>query len=137
MQGGGEADNIARWKELALAEPDSRHRSDYGAFALVFAELVPWRAAWREASKGWNMRESQQVLEWQAEARLEGRAEGLRSALEQTLEQRFQAPVSAEVKTALNALSNPDELSRWLREALQASSLDAFQAAFLHGRNGA
>lgn len=63
------------------------------------------------------MRESQQVLEWQAEARAEGRAEGLRSALQQTLEQRFPTPISAEVKTALNALSDADELSRWLREA--------------------
>ncbi len=140
MQGGGGADNIARWRELALAEPDSRHRSDYGAFASVFAELMPWKAAWREALKGWNMRESQQVLEWQAEARAEGLAEGLaegqRKFLLRTLERQFHAPVPDDLKAVVETLTDPDELARWHDMAFTAPTLDAYRAAVLQGRNG-
>jgi hypothetical protein len=52
MHGGGEAGIIEQWKELASAEPDSRRRAEYGALALVFAELSGRRAEWKKGTGG-------------------------------------------------------------------------------------
>jgi hypothetical protein len=76
MQGGGESAIIARWKELAQAEPDRRRRGDYGGLALVFAEAAGRRDVWKQALEGWNVIESQQVNEWIAVGRAEGEARG-------------------------------------------------------------
>jgi hypothetical protein len=59
----------SRAKRIAAAEPDSRLRSDYGALAVIFVERTRWSAPWQQALKGWNMKESPQVLQWQEEAR--------------------------------------------------------------------
>jgi hypothetical protein len=67
---------IERWKRVAAAEPDDRLRSDYGALALVFAEAAGRHEVWAEALKGWNVKQSQQVLQWQADARQEGEKAG-------------------------------------------------------------
>ncbi len=85
MQGGGEAAVIQQWLEQARQEPYSRRRSDYGGLVLVFADAAGCRKDWKEALKGWNMEESQQVLEWIAEGEAKGeakrRAEALLDAL--------------------------------------------------------
>ena len=48
---------------------------------------------WKEALKGWNMKQSPQVLEWMAEGRAEGeikgRIEGKRQSLLRLLNRRF------------------------------------------------
>jgi hypothetical protein len=67
VQGGGKASIIERWIELALAEPDNQRRSEYAGLALVFADAAGCQPLWKEALKGWNMKQSQQVLEWMAE----------------------------------------------------------------------
>ncbi len=69
MAGGGEAGIIEEWKRLADLEPDQRIRLEYAADALIFAELPGVWGAWKTALEGWNVKVSQQVLEWQAEAR--------------------------------------------------------------------
>jgi len=74
MHGGGEAAIIAQWKRLAEAEPDPRRRADYGSLALVFSELTGCQPQWKSALEGWNMEQSAQVLEWQAQAYEIGRA---------------------------------------------------------------
>src|SRR5437773_5707723 len=96
---------IERWKDLAQAELEARRRADYAGLALVFAELTDCRPAWKQALEGWNVEQSQQVLEWQAEAEQRGRglgkAEGKGDALLQLLELRFPPALPAELATAI------------------------------------
>lgn len=140
MHGGGEPDIIEEWKRLAEQEADSNLRSDYGGIALVFAELADVSAAWRRALEGWNVRQSQQVLEWQNQARAEGKAEGQikgqQSALLRVLQRRFLNPLSTDLVETIIAMNDLDVLARWLDAAVAAASLESFRAS-LHTRNGA
>jgi hypothetical protein len=130
LQGAAEATNLMEWKRLASQEPDSHGRSDFGALALVFAELAGTAAVWRKALKGWNMRDSPQVLEWQAEARLEKLAELVRRAIRL----RFATPVPADLEDQLAAIKDEAELDRWFDASQTTPSLDAFRAAVQNGR---
>jgi hypothetical protein len=130
LRGAAEAANLTEWKRLAGQEPDSHNRSDFGALAFVFAELAGTAAVWRKALKGWNMRESPQVLEWQAEARLETRAEYVRRAIRL----RFGTPVPADLEDQLSTLKSEAELDRWFDASQTAPSLDAFRTAIQNGR---
>lgn len=138
LRGAAEAANLTMWKRLARQEPDRRSRSDFGALAVVFAELVGTAAVWRQALERWNMRESPQVLEWQAEARAEGRAEAGREAridyIRRALRQRFGAPIPTDLEQQLTALKREADLDRWFDAILAASSLDAFRAAVQNGK---
>jgi hypothetical protein len=58
MIGGGEAGIIQRWLAAASQEPNERRRGDLGLLALTLADLKDWAALWRNALKGWNVRES-------------------------------------------------------------------------------
>ena len=127
MQGGEEVVTIERWKELALGEPDSRLRADYGGLALVFAEAAGRRVQWKEALKEWNMIESQQVLEWMQMGEARGEARGLREGLlegiELALKLRFGAE-GLECVPSLRRLTEIDALRR-IKQALEtAKSLD-------------
>jgi hypothetical protein len=64
---------------------------------------------------------SQQVLEWQAMA--------LRATLLRILKVRFHATVPKDLKTAIAAVTGPDELGRWLELAATVPSPCAFRAA--------
>jgi hypothetical protein len=131
MRGGTEADNIEQWKRLAAAEPDSKRRADYGGLALVFAELTAGGLAWQQALEGWNVEQSQQVLEWQAKARKEGRvegkAEGKADWLLRLLERRFAAPVPEGVAAAILATKDVAQLDNWFEAAWRTESLDEFR----------
>lgn len=129
MRGGDEAGIIMEWRRLALEEPSAQRRGDYGGLALVFAELAGRRPVWREALEGWNMQVSQQVLEWQAEARIEADLERSRKDILRALELRFRAPVPADLTATVTALADLDELSRWFDATLTSDSLEAFRAA--------
>src|SRR5262245_35200076 len=91
MRGADEAGTVQEWRRLAEQEPDRRLRSDYGALALIFAELSGRAALWKQGLEGWNTRESQQVLEWQNEARVEAELRTARAYLLEALEIRFQS----------------------------------------------
>jgi hypothetical protein len=121
MRRGDEADIIEEWKRLAQEEPDQRRRSDYGGLALVFSELASRRPLWQQALEGWNVKTSQQVLEWQAEAR--------QSDLLRLLERRFRTPVPADLAKVIAELYDHDQLTRWFDALVAADSLDAFRAA--------
>jgi hypothetical protein len=118
---------MSLWKFLAEAEPNERLRSDYGGLALVFAEAAGCHEPWKKALEGWNVRQSQQVLEWQREARVEGRAEGKAEALLRLLELKFHTPVPVELATAIKSTTDLDQLSRWFDAAVTIGSLDAFR----------
>jgi hypothetical protein len=136
MHHGGEEAIIGEWKRLAAQETDDRWRADYGGLALVFAELAGCAAQWRAALKEWNVQQSQQVLEWQEAARKETRKEtelqNARAYLLRALQLRFQGPVPADLASAIAALQDGEELSRWFDAALTAASLEAFRAAVKH-----
>jgi hypothetical protein len=134
LRGAAEAANVKEWKRLARQEPDSQSRSDFGALALVFAELAGTAAVWRKALKRWNMRESPQVLEWQAEARAEARLETRVEYLRRAIRLRFGAPMPADLEDQLAAIKSEAELDRWFDASQTAPSLDAFRAAVQNGK---
>jgi hypothetical protein len=126
MQGGGEDDNIRQWVEIASAEPDAKKRADYGGLALVFAEAANSATAWKKALEGWNVIQSQQVLEWQAQARKEGRDEGRKEALLDLLQDKFGA-VPGEVAAAVRSEADQGKLRRWSTIAGRVDSLEQFR----------
>jgi hypothetical protein len=90
--------------------------------AMVFAG---WLAAWQHALEGWNVKVSQQILEWQAEARVETR----QADLLRLLEKRWKAPVPKEVAEAIQGAQDTEVLLRWFDAAVEAGTFDAFRAA--------
>jgi hypothetical protein len=138
LQDAAEAANMAEWKRLAAQEADSRNRSDFAALAAEFAELAGTAALWRKALKGWNMRESPQVLEWQREARTEARTEARletrREYVERAVRLRFGRPVPADLADQLAGIKSAAELDRWFDASQTAHSLDAFRAAVENGK---
>jgi hypothetical protein len=91
----------------------------------LFAELSDVWKQWKQALEGWNVRVSQQVLEWQNEGELKGR----RAALLRALEKRGKGPVPSDLAEAIQATEDMDLLSRWFDAALEANTLDDFRAA--------
>jgi hypothetical protein len=128
MQKGGEAGIIQQWLDLAGRQPDARRRADYGGLALIFAEAASRLPVWKEALKGWSVKESQQVLEWINMGRTEGRSEGRADALLDLLAERFPPAVPAEVVTAIRATTDLERLRHWLHLAYRADSLDSFRS---------
>lgn len=136
MRGAGELSIIEQWKQLGEMESDDRRRSDYAGLALVFAELTGLRPIWKQALEGWNVRQSQQVLEWQAEARIEGRKEGRAEGQLETkradllclIQLKFHEALPSDLVDQIDATTNLEVLTRWFDQAVQANSLDAFRA---------
>jgi hypothetical protein len=134
MRDGGEPGIIEQWKELALAEPDSRRRAEYGALALVFAEPVGRRPLWKQALEKWNMIESQQVLEWMAEGEAKGELRGelrgklqvSRTILRELLEDRFGALPEA-LTQRIEATTDPEQLLAAARQVSHLGQLDDLQ----------
>jgi hypothetical protein len=118
MQGGGQDAIIGQWIALASAETDSGRRADFGGLALVFAEAAGCAAAWKKALEGWNVVQSQQVLEWQAQA-------GARILLT-VLESRF-GSLPTELTAAIRGTVDGEVLNRWAVLAGSAPSLDQFR----------
>jgi hypothetical protein len=123
---------IDHWKQVAGLEPDNSLRLGYAGLALVLAELTGFKSEWQKALEGWNVRQSQQVLEWQAEARVEGMFQARRDFLLRLLQLRFPVEIPADLKAAIEAMADPEELTRWFDAAATAPSLDAFRAAVRH-----
>jgi hypothetical protein len=59
---------VARWVELALAEPDERVRRDVGVIAKAFAPLNLRPDLWRAALEGWQVKNSPYLMEVAQEA---------------------------------------------------------------------
>jgi hypothetical protein len=125
MRAGGEPAILEEWKRLADLESDQQVRLQYAGDALVFAELPGVWAEWQKALEGWNVRESQQVLEWQAEAEVRTR----REVLLRLLEKRCKAPVPSDLAEAIQATQDMNLLLRWFDAAAEANTFDDFRAA--------
>jgi len=89
---------------------------------LVFAEAAGRRDVWAQALQGWNMTQSQQVLEWMAEGKAEGKAE----TLLEVLELKF-GPVPADLATAIRGTADLAKLKQWVAAAVAATSLADFR----------
>jgi hypothetical protein len=80
--------------------------------------------------KGWNVIQSPQILEWQAQARDEGRKEGAREARKEmlidVLEGKF-APLPSSIVEAIRKTTDDALLKRWAVFAGRATSLDQFK----------
>jgi len=125
MKGSGTPATIEEWKRLADLEPNPPLRLEYGADALVFAELADVQREWKQALEGWNVRVSQQVLEWQAEAEVKTR----RADVLRLLEKRCKATVPRDLSETIQTTEDMNLLLRWFDAAADASSFDEFRAA--------
>jgi hypothetical protein len=123
MRGGDELAILNLWKDLAAAEPDSRRRSDYGGLAVVFAEAAGRHLLWKEALKGWNMVESQQVREWMTEAEIKAKVQSIL----RVLEKKFPAEVPSDLLALIRQSKDVQQLDRWFDAALDANTLSAFR----------
>jgi hypothetical protein len=126
MRGGGEAAIIAQWVQLAGAETNSRLRGDYGALAKVFAELTRARDQWRKALEGWNVTESQQVLEWMAQGEAKGALVASRNNLRTFLEARF-GTLPAVLVHQIEAIGDLARLDAAIQQAGRIQSLADLQ----------
>ena len=125
MRGGDEPGIIERWKELAGREANPRRRADYGGLALVFAEAGDRRDVWKSALKEWNVIQSQQVLEWQEQARIEAGTEARAEMIYEVLRAHFGA-LPAELPERLRAIRDEAHWKRLAASAHRASSLEEF-----------
>ena len=129
MNGGGVPGTIEQWMEaVSRLAPGQRDRGDLGKVALVFAELAGCRPAWQEALENWDMKESQLVLEWTAEAKLAGKVEARQESLLQVLDSRFPGAVPSEVRELIAKQNSLQMLDDWFQTALQTLSIDSFRA---------
>lgn len=124
MQGGAEAAIIQQWVPLASAESDARRRGDYAGLARVFAEAANCRPTWQQALQGFNVVQSQQVLEWMAEGEVRGKV----SLLMRVLRARFGA-LPVDLETAIQTQTDLTQLDLWGDTAATAATLDAFRQA--------
>jgi len=87
--------------------------------------------------EGWNLETSQQVLEWQAEARaagkiegkIEGKAQGKAENVVTALRLRFGKKLTKKLQQTIMQCTDLDCLNQWFEAAVTAPSLDAFRAA--------
>lgn len=121
MRGSGETVVLDEWKRLADLEPNLELRLEYAADALIFSELTGVQNEWKKALEGWNVRVSQQVLEWKAETRQED--------LLRLLEKRFKTAIPSDLVETIQATQDMSLLLRWFDFAFEVNSLDEFRAS--------
>lgn len=76
-------------------------------------------------SEGWNVKRSEQVMEWQAEAEAKARAEDVF----EVLQLRFHAELPEELVTRIRGTTNLALLKRWHAAAVTARTLNKFHQA--------
>jgi len=119
MHGAEDPAVIKEWRRLAEKETDPKRRSDYGAFTLVLAEAAGRQEIWKTGLEGWNMRESQQVLEWQKE----GQILNCREILKNLLEANF-GPLPESWQQRLENAQDLDRLKAACLQVLRLKRLD-------------
>jgi hypothetical protein len=82
-------------------------------------------AQWKQALEGWNMRVSQQVLEWQTEAKVEHQ----QANVLRLFEKPCKTPVPNDLVEAIHATQDMTILSRWFDAAAEVNTQDEFRAA--------
>jgi hypothetical protein len=92
----------------------------------VFAEAANCRPVWNQALQGFNVIQSQQVLEWMAEGEAKGKVKERAETLLEILDLKF-GPVPAEVASAIRATTDLARLKQWVAAAVTAPTLAAFR----------
>jgi hypothetical protein len=123
MHGADDPAIIEMWRRLAEQEPNPQRKADFGGLAMVFAELAGCGDLWKQALEDWEVEESKFLKE----QRLKGELKGRRTAVLQVLEHRFGGPLPEDLTAAITALSDLDEIDRWLAAAATAESFDSFR----------
>jgi hypothetical protein len=75
------------------------------------------------------MRQSQQVLEWQEQARKEAALKTKQADVLRAVQIRLRSPVPADLVARVEAMTSLEELDRWFDAAATAVSLEGFLAA--------
>lgn len=82
------------------------------------------------------MDESPVILEWVEKGRQEALAEGglhwRQNCIIMVLEIRFRRSIPSNLRTMIEAQSDPTRLDAWLRQAIMAKSPEAFRATIAH-----
>jgi hypothetical protein len=125
MQGGKNAGIIQKWQSVAASEPDERLRDEYATLARVFADLAKRGRIWRQALEGWNMKRSESVMEWQAEAEAKARSEDIL----EVLRLRFGTELPDDLLALIRGTTDLEQLKRWLVAAVQSRTLKKFRQA--------
>jgi len=89
----------------------------------VFAELADRRPVWKQALEGWNVQQSIQVLEWQAE----GEKKGMAESILRVLRRRSSSEIPPDVEVAIRRTQDQALLDSWLDMAATATSIDEFR----------
>jgi hypothetical protein len=129
MHGAGDPGIIKEWRRLADMEEDGRVRGEIGGLALVFAQLAGRVPEWRKGLEGWNVGESQIANEWRAEGEVKGVLKTWRASVLGALEVRLGIGPPPDIVRAVEAIDSVEELSRWFKAAVAATSLEAFLSA--------
>lgn len=125
MRGGKKLSIIDKWKTVAGAEPSEALRRTYADLAVVFADLTRCRPLWKHELEDWNVKRSEQVMEWQAEAAAKARAEDILKILRL----RFGPNLATALEERIRGTSDLEQLDRWLESAVRARTLNKFRQA--------
>lgn len=111
---------VARWFELALAEPDDRIRRDVGVFAKAFAPLNPRPDLWGAALEGWQVKNSPYLEEVARET--EGRRG--RQMLTATIVSRLGKAIPEDIRKRIGSEADFDRMLQWNLAIPDLSSFD-------------
>ncbi len=125
MKGGQNSKIVARWRKLLEREKDEARRKTIVDLARVFADLAGCQEVWDKGLEGVDVNESKVMRE----VRQQGAVVSKREDLLEFLEARYSGQLPATFLERLRTEADLGVLSRWVRLAGSASSLDAFLAA--------
>ena len=125
MHDGEDSAVIARWKEVVVqVVPDHAMRGNLASIALVFAELVGRRDAWKQGLEGLEMTESEVVNEWISMGELKNQ----RRNLLELLNGRFPGVVPNDVVQLIQTQDNVTLLHEWFQNAIKADRFEQFMS---------
>ena len=120
MGGSDTPEAVARWVELAIAEPNDRIRRDVGVFANAFAPLNPRPDLWRAALEGWQVKTSPYLDEIAREVRVQTRKEMLIEVIGGHLGQE----IPHDILSRIEHEQDLPRLKRWSTVIANVSSFD-------------
>jgi hypothetical protein len=120
MAGSREETVINRWKEVVTqVVSERRTRGNLAGIALVFTDLVGWRAEWKRGLEGFEMTESQVVNEWIDQGEVKGTIKTSRRVLLKILNTRFPGALTEDVQQLIQHQDSKEVLENWLDTALE------------------
>jgi hypothetical protein len=127
MKGGEQDEVIATWRALAEQVPEEQRRT-LGSVALIFADLAGRKPEWQKGLEGLGVNESSVLREARQEGGREADVKRSRDLLIRVLRSHFPGEVTPAVQQRIEVQNDPTELSRWFDLALEAGSIEAFEA---------